>query len=219
MDFLRGPLDLIAVARRRHRDIFTLRIGPQPITFCCHPSGYEVFGRGKDDVLDQAAVYGFTVPAFGRNVVYDAPLDKRLQQIKFVAAIMNTSTMRNYVPKIIMEATEFFEKWGDEGKVELHKAIAQLTTLTASRCLHGHEVRENLCKEVADLYHDIDGGMQPISTIMPRLPIAAHRRRDAARKELAKLFGADAARGAATGRGGGLRVRRGVKRHELPPQA
>lgn len=189
IDFLKGPLDLIAVARQQHRNIFTLRIGPQPITFCCHPEGYETFGRGKDDVLDQAAVYSFTIPAFGKNVVYDAPLDKRLQQIQFVAAIMNTSTMRSYVPKIIMEATNFFNEWGDSGEVELHAAIAQLTTLTASRCLHGVEVRENLCKDVAQLYHDIDGGMQPISTIMPRLPIAAHRRRDRARVELAQLFG------------------------------
>lgn len=196
VDFLKGPLDLIAVARKHHRNIFTLRIGPQPITFCCHPDGYETFARGKDDVLDQAAVYGFTVPAFGKNVVYDAPLDKRLQQINFVAAIMNTSTMRSYVPKIIKEAEDFFDQWGEEGQVELHKEIAQLTTLTASRCLHGHEVRETLCKEVADLYHDIDGGMQPISTIMPRLPIEPHRRRDAARKELAKLFGARSAPGA-----------------------
>ncbi|KAJ1638403.1 hypothetical protein T492DRAFT_858351 [Pavlovales sp. CCMP2436] len=47
-----------------HRNIFTLKIGPQPITFCCHPEGYETFGRGRDDVLDQAAVYSFTIPAF-----------------------------------------------------------------------------------------------------------------------------------------------------------
>lgn len=104
--------------------------------------------------------------------------------------------MRSYVPKIIHEAEAYFAAWGEEGTVELHKEIAQLTTLTASRCLHGHEVRETLCKEVADLYHDIDGGMQPISTIMPRLPIPAHRRRDRARQELAKLFGPRSARGA-----------------------
>jgi nucleoside-diphosphate-sugar epimerase len=202
IDFLKGPLDLIAVARKHHRNIFTLKIGPQPITFCCHPDGYETFGRGKDDVLDQAAVYGFTIPAFGKNVVYDAPLDKRLQQIQFVAAIMNTSTMRSYVPKIIMEAEAFFATWGESGEKELHEEIAHLTTLTASRCLHGHEVRETLHKQVADLYHDIDGGMQPISTILPYLPIAAHRRRDRAREELARLFGerARCATGVATAR-------------------
>ena len=41
---------------------------------------------------------------------------------------------------------------------------------------------------MADLFHDLDMGMQPISVIFPYLPIAAHRRRDASRKELSRVF-------------------------------
>lgn len=45
-----------------------------------------------------------------------------------------------------------------------------------------------LFEKVSDLFHDLDMGMQPISLIFPHLPIAAHRRRDASRKELSGIF-------------------------------
>ena len=43
-------------------------------------------------------------------------------------------------------------------------------------------------REVADLYHDLDDGMRPISVIFPYLPTAFHRRRDAARTQLHAIF-------------------------------
>jgi sterol 14-demethylase len=43
-------------------------------------------------------------------------------------------------------------------------------------------------REVADLYHDLDDGMRPISVIFPYLPTAYHRRRDAAREALRGIF-------------------------------
>jgi|APGre2960657444_1045066.scaffolds.fasta_scaffold00793_4 sterol 14-demethylase len=52
----------------------------------------------------------------------------------------------------------------------------------------GQEVRENLFDKVSDLFHDLDMGMQPISVIFPYLPIAAHRKRDSSRAELARIF-------------------------------
>lgn len=33
-------------------------------------------------------------------------------------------------------------------------------------------------EEVANLYHDLDQGMLPISVLFPYLPISAHSRRD-----------------------------------------
>jgi sterol 14-demethylase len=73
-------------------------------------------------------------------------------------------------------------------QVDLRALLSDLIILTASRCLMGREVREHLFDRVADLFHDLDMGMQPISVIFPYLPIAAHRKRDSSRAELAKIF-------------------------------
>jgi hypothetical protein len=48
-------------------------------------------------------------------------------------------------------------------------------------CTHGwpgREVRESMFHQVADLFHDLDMGMLPISVLLPYLPIPAHWRRD-----------------------------------------
>ena len=42
----------------------------------------------------------------------------------------------------------------------------------------GREIREQMFEKVAELLHDLDEGMIPITTIAPYLPIAAHRKRD-----------------------------------------
>jgi sterol 14-demethylase len=82
----------------------------------------------------------------------------------------------------------FFDKWGDEGEVDLLQQLSDLIILTASRCLMGKEVREQLFDKVSELFHHLDMGMLPISLVFPYLPIPAHRKRDWARAELSKIF-------------------------------
>jgi sterol 14-demethylase len=72
----------------------------------------------------------------------------------------------------------FFSKWGESGEVDLKLEFEHLIILTASRCLLGQEVRNNLFENVSSLFHDLDNGMLPISVLFPYLPIPAHRRRD-----------------------------------------
>jgi hypothetical protein len=72
----------------------------------------------------------------------------------------------------------FFSKWGESGEVDLKLEFEHLIILTASRCLLGQEVRNNLFEDVSSLFHELDNGMLPISVLFPYLPIPAHRRRD-----------------------------------------
>ena len=72
--------------------------------------------------------------------------------------------------------------------MNLKSELEHLIILTASRCLLGSEVRDQLFKNVSDLFHDLDNGMLPISVLFPYLPIPAHKKRDKARAELAGIF-------------------------------
>jgi sterol 14alpha-demethylase len=49
-------------------------------------------------------------------------------------------------------------------------------------------VREELFAEVSKLYNDLDQGITPISVFFPNAPIPSHFKRNAARKEMVKLF-------------------------------
>ena len=73
--------------------------------------------------------------------------------------------------------------------MDLLTSLSELTILTASRCLHGEDVRTHIFKEVQELYHDLDHGLTPVTVFWPNAPTEAHRKRNAAREEMVRLFG------------------------------
>ena len=51
---------------------------------------------------------------------------------------------------IVEETTRYFESWGESGTKDALKAFAELTIMTASRCLLGKEIR-NLLDESGEV--------------------------------------------------------------------
>ena len=159
------------------------------LTFLIGPEAQEPFFRASDDVLSQNEVYGFMKPVFGAGVVYDASKKNRQVQFQSMANGLRTARLKGYTSKIERETRQYLETWGESGELDLFHAFSELTILTASRCLHGDDVRENLFKEVSELYHDLDRGLTPLTVFFPNAPTTAHRRRNAARKKMVELFG------------------------------
>ncbi|KAG7337698.1 lanosterol 14-alpha demethylase [Nitzschia inconspicua] len=128
---------------------------------------------------------------FGPGVVYDAPRKKRQMQFQTMANGLRTTRMKTYVAKIQQETMQYLnERWNKEsGTVDLYKALSEITILTASRCLHGDDVREHMFAELQTLYHDLDEGLTPLTVLWSRAPTPEHFRRDKARKQLVELFG------------------------------
>ena len=160
------------------------------MTFLIGPEAQEVFFKASDDVLSQNEVYDFMQPVFGSGIVYDASKKNRQVQFQTMANGLRTSRLKAYIPKIEEETRNYLRKeWGDSpGQVDLLKALSELTILTASRCLHGEDVRTHIFKEVQELYHDLDHGLTPLTVFWPNAPTAAHKRRNAARDEMVRLF-------------------------------
>lgn len=154
------------------------------------PEAQEIFFKASDDVLSQQEVYDFMTPVFGPGVVYDAPRKRRQVQFQTMANGLRSARLKSYVAKIEQETRQYLkQEWGDkEGTVDLLKALSELTILTASRCLHGEDVRTHIFKEVQELYHDLDHGLTPLTVFWPTAPTPAHRKREAARQEMIRLF-------------------------------
>jgi sterol 14-demethylase len=161
------------------------------LTFLIGPEAQEAFIKSSDDYLSQDEVYDFMKPVFGEGIVYDAPKKKRQVQFQSLAAGLRVSRVKGYVQKIEKETRQYLkEHWNNDsgGEVDILHALSELTILTASRCLHGDDVRENLFKEVSELYHDLDQGLTPLTVFFPNAPTKAHRKRNVAREEMVKLF-------------------------------
>ncbi len=127
-------------------------------------------------------------PVFGPGVVYDAHPKKRQVQFTSMANGLRTSRLKGYVQKIEAETREFLADWGNEGEIDLFHALSELTILTASRTLHGDDVRTKVFREVSELYHDMDQGLTPLTVFWPNAPTEAHKKRNAARAKMVELF-------------------------------
>ena len=158
------------------------------MTFLIGPQAHKVFFDGKDTQLSQREVYKFTIPVFGKNIVYDAPTKLMQQQLKFVHRGLNQVNMKSHVDKIVMEAEEWFQRWPKTGEIDLMKELSELIILTASRCLLGKEIRENIQNEFAHYYQQLSDGMSHLSFFLPNAPTKAHRQRNHARVQIASIF-------------------------------
>lgn len=174
------------------------------MTFLIGPQAQELFFKANDDQLSQDECYHFMTAVFGPDVVYDAPKRKRQVQFQTMANGLRTSRMKTYVGKIQYETIQYLkDHWnattnvnananggdvGCGGTVNLYKALSELTILTASRCLHGDDVREHMFKELQMLYHDLDEGLTPLTVLWSTAPTPAHLKRNKARQQLVELF-------------------------------
>ncbi|CAB9516542.1 Obtusifoliol 14-alpha demethylase (Fragment) [Seminavis robusta] len=190
MEFFKSPNTMVKRCYRDYGPVFTIPIFTERLTFLMGPEAQSVFFKSNDDQLTQQGVYDFMKPVFGPEVVYDAPKKKRQVQFQSMANGLRATRLKGYVAKIEEETRRYLrQEWGDEpGQLDLLKSLSELTILTASRCLHGEDVRKSLFKEVEALYKDLDHGLLPYTPFWPDAPTPAHRRRNWARKEMVALF-------------------------------
>lgn len=184
-----GPLGLIRAGYDKCGDVFRIRLLHRNMTFMVGPRAQTFFFAATDAQLSQKEVYTFTIPVFGKNIIYDAPTKVMQQQLKFVHKGLNQLNMASHCAKIVREAEEYFATVPNEGEMDLMQFLSELIILTASRCLLGQEIRETVHAEFAELYQELSDGMNHLSFFWPTAPTERHRKRDAARAKIAKIFG------------------------------
>jgi sterol 14-demethylase len=156
-------------------------------------TGNEFILNGKlRDVCAEEIYSPLCTPVFGRDIIYDCPNAKLMEQKKFVKFGLTQESLESYVPLIEKEVLDYVkvtpEFKGDGGKVDITEAMAEITLFTAGRALQGAEVRRKLTAEFAGLYHDLDKGFRPINFVMPWAPLPQNRRRDAAHATMSNVY-------------------------------
>lgn len=202
LEFYRNPVALIERGRRRFGDVYSLVLAGRRVMVLTGPKAHQAFFHAPDDVLSQREVYQFMVPIFGKGIVYDSPPPLMDEQLGFVFPALRDERLRRYTSIMEEETERYLDGWGDEGVVDLYNATNELTTFIASRCLIGEEFRQRLTTEFAGLYKDLEGGINFIAFVNPRLPTPAHRRRDRARVRVVEIIAEIIAERRASGRVG-----------------
>lgn len=191
VEFGKNPVNFVIQGRERFGDIFKTKIFGKNMVFITHPKAHEVFFSAQDEELSPREVYQFIVPVFGKGIIYDADPWPALmnEQLRFVTTGMSQSRYKIFVDNFLRESNEFFATWGDSGEVDIFHALSELTILTASRCLLGREIRDNLKdNNFAKLYHDLEQSLNPVLFFLPWLPTFSARVRNGARSKITGLF-------------------------------
>jgi len=190
VQFSKNSLGTVKKAHEKLGDCFTLHLAGFNMTFLIGPEAQNAFFKATDDELSQREAYRFTAPVFGPGVVFDSPTSVMYEQMKFVKSGLVVNQLRKHVSVIETESRSFFDNWGKSGEVDMLNQMNRLTILTASSCLLGDEIRQNpkIASEFADLYHDLEGGLNPVAFLFPNFPMEKHRIRDRARIAISKHF-------------------------------
>ncbi|ORX92671.1 14-alpha sterol demethylase Cyp51B [Basidiobolus meristosporus CBS 931.73] len=190
VDFGLQPVDFLAESRKKYGDVFTFIMCGRKLTFALGTEGNNFVLNAKHTHVNAEEAYrSLTKPVFGEGVVYDCPNHLLMEQKKFAKDGLSFDALRTYVDYIVEETRDYFARWdknSDVGVVD--QALAELIIMTASRCLMGKEIRAQLDETVADIYHDLDNGFQPINFLFNYLPLPSYRKRDEAHVKMRDLF-------------------------------
>jgi sterol 14-demethylase len=179
--------------RKKFGDVFTFILLGKKTTVCVGPAGNDFILNGKLKDVNAEEIYtNLTTPVFGRDVVYDCPNAKLMEQKKFMKIALTTEAFRSYVPIISGEVTDYFKKDGDfkpkTGVVDIPDKMAEITIFTASHSLQGQAIRKKFDTSLAALYHDLDMGFTPINFMLHWFPLPWNRKRDHAQQTVAKIY-------------------------------
>ena len=189
-NFAANPYKFMEKVATTTGDIASFTLLGQNIILLTGDEASEVFYRSSDEQLDQSAAYKLMTPIFGEGIIFDAPIERKNEQLKMLMPALRMEAMRDHSHKIVQEVEDIIAKWGDSGEIELVEFMKQLTINTASHCLLGREFRYELSEEFAHIYHDLEQGVSPLAYHFPYLPIPKFKRRDRARVRLQALVGA-----------------------------
>ncbi|GJJ78120.1 sterol 14alpha-demethylase [Entomortierella parvispora] len=191
IQFSVNPIKFYDDNRKKYGDIFTYTMVGRKFTVCLGVEGNNfVFNAKTADVSAEESYTPLTTPVFGKGVVYDCPNHMLMEQKKFVKWGMSNDAFRAYVSEIEEETRTYFERWNNKvgGRADLFTAMAELIINTASRTLMGPEIRSLMDESVAQVYHDLDDGFQPINMFFQWLPLPSYARRDRAHVKMRNIF-------------------------------
>ncbi|XP_041104801.1 lanosterol 14-alpha demethylase [Polyodon spathula] len=188
--FGKSPIEFLENAYEKYGPVFSFTMVGKTFTYLLGSDAATLIFNSKNEELNAEDVYSrLTTPVFGKGVAYDVPNPIFLEQKKMLKTGLNISQFKQHIPMIEEETKDYLKRWGDSGEKNLFEALSELIILTASRCLHGKEIRGMLDEKVAQLYADLDGGFSHAAWLLPGwLPLPSFRRRDRAHLEIKNIF-------------------------------
>ncbi len=189
-EFCTTPLEFLHRAYDECGEVAEFDMGGLHAVLMVGPEAHEAFFRAPEEQLNAAAAYQMMVPVFGEGVQYGAEPNIERQQLRIQYQGLRYEKMTSYSGVVAKEVEDFVRDWGDSGEFDFYDAFTDLTMKTSTHCLLGSELRYQLTGEIAELYRDLEHGLDPSALLDPNQQKETFRRRDIARVRLQELISA-----------------------------
>lgn len=187
-EFTTTPLEFLHRAYEECGELAEFDMGGLRTVLMVGPEAHEAFFRAPDEQLNAAAAYQMMVPVFGEGVQYGAEPHIERQQLRIQYQGLKHEKMINYADVVAREVEDFIKDWGDAGEMDFYEAFTDLTLKTSTHCLLGEDFRYRLTHEFADLYRDLEAGIDPSALLDPNQQKDTFHKRDLARVRLEELI-------------------------------
>lgn len=187
-EFCATPIEFLHRAHAECGEVAEFDLAGLRTVLMVGPEAHEAFFRAEDTQLNAAAAYQMMVPVFGEGVQYGAPPEIERQQLRIQYQGLKHEKMINYAAVVAKEVEDFIADWGDEGEIDIYERFTELTLRTSTHCLLGSELRYRLTSEFAELYADLENGIDASALRDHSQQKEAFAKRDIARARLQELI-------------------------------
>jgi sterol 14-demethylase len=187
-EFSNTPLEFLHRCYNENGEISEFDLAGLRTVLMVGPEAHEAFFRAPDEQLNAAAAYQMMVPVFGEGIQFGAEPHIERQQLRMQYQGLRFEKMASYSGTVAREVQDFIADWGDEGEFDFYEAFTDLTLKTSTHCLLGSDFRYRLTGEFAELYHDLEQGLDAAALRDPNQQKDAYHKRDLARTRLQELI-------------------------------
>ncbi|MBL8134853.1 MAG: cytochrome P450 [Anaerolineae bacterium] len=164
-----------------HGDLFTIKLGPQPVLVITGADHNRQFYTETDKSLNMQDGYTFLKEAIG-EVLFTASQETYYNQRPALQEVFKRERMVDYARAMNIEVQRWLDSLGQSGEVDIAQAMMDLAQAVAGRAFIGPDYEAELGDGFWRQYEAIAASLDPV--LPPKLPLPKFRRRDQAKKKI-----------------------------------
>lgn len=166
-------------------DIFTIKLGPQPVAVISGAENNKIFYKETDNALNINESMEFLKETFG-EVLLAAPPEVYDNQRPLLQALFSRQRMVDYVEAMNAEVQLWIDGLQQSGVFEISAEMLKLTQNVAGHAFIGPNFRDELDDSFWELYIAIANSIDMI--LPPHWPLTKFKARDHAKEQIRDIF-------------------------------
>ena len=185
VEMLRNREALFKRGYAEHGDLFSIKLGPQPVVVVTGAEYNRLFYTETDKSLNMQEGYQFLKASIG-EILFTASPETYYNQRPVLQEVFRRERMVGYIEAMNIEIQRWLDSLGQSGETDLAADMLHLTQYVAGRAFIGKDFAQELGDDFWQEYGAISASLDMV--LPPRLPLPKFIRRDRAKKRISQTL-------------------------------